>query len=107
MRKLVLVFVMITVALPLRAQVAAQGDRAARGAAPTGPVPRLPDGMVDLSGVWLGGGSIQDLEKQGNIPPGAIQLLPAAKKLMESRQSKDDPQANCLPSGVPRINPYP
>ena len=26
---------------------------------------------------------------------------------MDSRQSKDDPEANCLPGGVPRMNPYP
>jgi hypothetical protein len=30
-----------------------------------------------------------------------------ARKILESRLSKDDPQANCLPSGVPRIAPYP
>ena len=27
--------------------------------------------------------------------------------ILESRLSKDDPQASCLPSGVPRIAPYP
>jgi hypothetical protein len=37
----------------------------------------------------------------------AIPLLPSAKKIMDARQSKDDPQASCLPSGVPRIAPYP
>ena len=26
---------------------------------------------------------------------------------MDSRQSADDPEANCLPTGVPRIAPYP
>ena len=26
---------------------------------------------------------------------------------MDARQSKDDPEANCLPTGVPRIAPYP
>ena len=26
---------------------------------------------------------------------------------MKSRDSKDDPEANCLPTGVPRIAPYP
>jgi hypothetical protein len=26
---------------------------------------------------------------------------------MASRQSKDDPEANCLPTGVPRVAPYP
>ena len=37
---------------------------------PKGPVPRLPDGTVDLSGVWVGGGPINDLEAEGGLPEG-------------------------------------
>ncbi|HTW64219.1 MAG TPA: hypothetical protein VME17_06365 [Bryobacteraceae bacterium] len=73
---------------------------------PHGPTPRLPDGHPDLSGVWQGGGPIGDL-KQGLAPGETIPILPAAKALMERRQAKDDPEANCLPTGVPRISPYP
>ncbi len=73
---------------------------------PHGPVPRLPDGHVDLSGVWQGGGPVGDIS-QGLAKGETIPLLPAAKELMEHRQSKDDPEANCLPTGVPRISPYP
>ena len=66
--------------------------------------PRLPNGHPDLSGVWYGGGGIA----ARNLKPGdTIQLLPEAKKIMDARQSKDDPEANCLPGGVPRMNPYP
>ena len=36
-----------------------------------------------------------------------IPLNAEGKPLMASRQSKDDPEANCLPTGVPRIAPYP
>ena len=36
-----------------------------------------------------------------------IVLTPAAEKLFKSRISKNDPEANCLPTGVPRIAPYP
>ena len=68
--------------------------------------PRLPDGTPDLSGVWQGGGSIGDIA-QGLAPGATIPLLPAAKKILDARQSKDDPEANCLPTGVPRIAPYP
>jgi hypothetical protein len=75
-------------------------------AVPKAPTPRLPDGTPDLSGVWQGGGPIRDLA-QGLAPGETIPLLPAAKKLMDARQSKDDPEANCLPTGVPRIAPYP
>ena len=34
-------------------------------------------------------------------------LLPDAKALMDARMAKDDPEANCLPTGVPGIAPYP
>ena len=75
-------------------------------AVPTGPAPRLPDGKPDLSGVWNGGGPVGDLE-MGLAKGETIPLLPAARKIMEARQSKDDPEANCLPTGIPRIAPYP
>jgi len=71
---------------------------------PQGRTPRLPDGTVDLSGVWNGGGPVGDLAQ--GLPKGeTIPLTAEAKKLMESRQSGDDPEANCLPTGVPRIAP--
>src|SRR6266700_6105259 len=71
-----------------------------------GPTPHLSDGKPDLSGVWRGGGPVQDLAV-GLTKGETIPLLPEAEKLMKSRQSKDDPEANCLPTGVPRIAPYP
>jgi len=73
---------------------------------PTGPAPRLPDGKPDLSGVWTGGGPVADI-RQGLAKGESIPLLPEAEKIMKSRQSKDDPEANCLPTGIPRIAPYP
>ena len=75
-------------------------------AVPTGPAPRLPDGKPDLSGVWNGGGPVGDLA-QGLAPGEKIPLLPAAEKIMKERKSADDPEANCLPTGIPRIAPYP
>ncbi|MEO6080754.1 MAG: hypothetical protein ABIQ86_13405 [Steroidobacteraceae bacterium] len=74
--------------------------------APKGPAPKFPDGTPDLSGVWSGGGAIGDLA--AGLPKGeTIPILPEAKKIMDARQSKDDPEANCLPTGVPRVAPYP
>ncbi len=29
------------------------------------------------------------------------------KEVVKNRKSKDDPEANCLPSGIPRGSPYP
>jgi hypothetical protein len=70
------------------------------------PAPRLPDGHIDLSGVWQGGGPIGDIAQ--GLPKGEdLPMNDWAKKVMETRQAKDDPEANCLPTGVPRIAPYP
>ena len=91
---------------PAQFSVVAQAPQpGARPAAkPAPPAPRLPNGQPDLSGVWMGGGGIA----VRNLKPGdAIVLLPQAKKIMDARMSKDDPEANCLPTGVPRMNPYP
>ena len=70
------------------------------------PAPRLPDGSPDFSGLWIGSGPILDT-RVGLLPGEEIVLLPGARALMESRLSRDDPEANCLPTGVPRIAPYP
>ncbi len=72
----------------------------------TGPAPRLADGKPDFSGIWIGGGPVGDLAL-GLAEGETIPLLPSAEKIMKARQSKDDPEANCLPTGVPRVAPYP
>ena len=33
-------------------------------------VPRPPDGTVDLNGVWIGDGSLFDMEREGGLRPG-------------------------------------
>jgi hypothetical protein len=92
-RKLHFALVLLAIALPLCAQT-------------KGPAPRLPDGTPDLSGVWQGGGPVGDIGE--GLPKGeAIPILPEADQILKARQSKDDPEANCLPTGVPRIAPYP
>jgi hypothetical protein len=69
------------------------------------PAPRLPDGKPDLSGIW-------------NAPTGYLRNLaldlkeevpfqPWAKALYDERAAglhwKDEPDANCLPQGVPKV----
>ncbi|MGE3841723.1 MAG: hypothetical protein AB7I50_09060 [Vicinamibacterales bacterium] len=71
------------------------------------PVPRLPDGKVDLTGPWVGGGTVQDIERDGGLKPGELPLLPWARALRDKRRSQDDPYTVCLPMGVLRTNPYP
>ena len=71
------------------------------------PIPRLPDGKVDLTGPWVGGGSNGDIERDGGLKPGELPLLPWARELRDKRLSKDEPYVACLPMSVPRVNPYP
>jgi hypothetical protein len=86
----------------------ALGQEVRRPPAPTGPSPRLPDGTIDLNGLWIGGGPVVSiaagLEKGETLP-----LLPSAKALMADRAKRetDDPHLWCMPMGVPRTTPYP
>jgi hypothetical protein len=82
------------------------GNAALAESRPTGPAPRLPNGKPDFSGVWVGGGPVGNI-RDGLMPGEEIVLLPEAEKLMKSRMAADDPEARCLPTGVPRVAPYP
>lgn len=70
-------------------------------------IPRLPDGSPDLSGVWMGGGSSSADIRMSLKDGEELVLLPWAAEHMSTLRSQDDPQGNCLPSGVPRGSPYP
>jgi hypothetical protein len=77
----------------------------------TAPVPRTPDGHPDLSGVWTTQpGYTGNIAK--DLKPGEVSFQPWAEALYNHRVSnegKEDPQAYCVLSGVPRENvvPYP
>src|SRR6185437_2042630 len=75
-----------------------------------GPVPRLADGKPDLSGPWEPNAIRENvrLEATGVVIP----FRPEAKAIYDQRLAtlgKDDPEARCLPPGVPRLTttPYP
>ena len=75
---------------------------------PQGPTPRLANGRADFSGVWRPGDIflIEDISlgmKSGETVP----LNEWGKQEMSKHLSKNDPEANCLPTGVPRHAPYP
>ena len=71
------------------------------------PIPRLPNGKVDLTGPWVRGGTVADIELDGGLEPGELPLLPWAQELRDRRRSQDDPYTVCLPMSVLRTNPYP
>ena len=128
MKKLLFAFVLVAFASPFalsevegqapapaQPQGGAQGGRGlgALGQAvrrpppPTTPTPRLPDGTVDLSGLWVGGGTDGDLEAGGGLKPGEIPVLPWVKEYMAKLDPTADPSSYCLPMGIPRKAPYP
>ena len=94
-RKLVVLAGIVAVALPLLAEaqggaggalgpVGALGQEVQRAPPPTGPAPRLPDGTVDLNGLWAGGGSLFDIA--AGLPDGeTLPLLPSSIELMKFR----------------------
>ena len=76
--------------------------------APTTPAPRTKEGKPDLSGVWGYAGVTSDLARDFDV--GELPMTPLADQLFKERQAnlgKDDPEARCLPTGVPRRDPYP
>ena len=70
------------------------------------PAPRAPDGKPDLSGVWLPRGRyIVDLAL--DLKPEDVPFQPWAAEIYKHRVEtlgKEDPQARCVLSGVPREN---
>lgn len=75
------------------------------------PAPKTPDGKPDLTGVWMTGAAyVRDIAK--DLKPGEVSFQPWAAALYQHRvetNGKDDPQARCVLSGVPRedVVPYP
>jgi hypothetical protein len=75
---------------------------------PEGPTPKTADGKPDLTGVWGYAGYTSDLAKDYDV--GELQMTALGESLFRERQANlgvDDPEARCLPTGVPRRDPYP
>ncbi len=74
----------------------------------TAPAPKMPDGKPDLSGVWDADRSYlvniaKDL-KQVPMRPEALAIFNQRK---DGGRAKEEPDANCLPQGVPKIDAAP
>jgi hypothetical protein len=71
--------------------------------APGRPVPRLPNGTVDLGGVWRNGGD----DLVDGLKPGELVslMLPWAKAVYDARHrdNSQDPYSYCMPGGPLRI----
>ena len=72
-----------------------------------GATPRASDGKPDFSGIWTPDRSfIYDIST--SLAPGEqLPMQPWAAEATKKRMSHDDPEANCLPTGIPRGSPYP
>lgn len=83
-----------------------KGRKIAKG--PDGPTPRTKDGKPDLTAVWGYAGYTSDIAKDYDV--GQVPMTKLGESLFLERQANlgiDDPEARCLPTGVPRRDPYP
>ena len=74
------------------------------------PAPRRADGKPDLTGIWIAEPpKVRDATV--GLKPGEVSMTPWAQKVFDERKTGDlsatDPDANCLPQGVPKINSTP
>ncbi|MBV8906506.1 MAG: hypothetical protein JOZ22_22940 [Acidobacteriia bacterium] len=75
------------------------------------PAPKLADGTADLSGIWEPNANKYLRDIAADLKPGDVPFQPWAKTVFEQRadgsHSREDPDANCLPQGVPKIDAAP
>lgn len=75
------------------------------------PAPRSSNGHPDLSGIWEPSANKYLRDIAVDLKPGDVPFQSWAKALYDQRtdgsHSKEDPDANCLPQGVPKIDAAP
>ena len=106
--------VLLFLALPLLAQWKTTDKRIPRtkDGKPilTSPAPRRADGKPDLTGIWNPEPpKLRDITK--DLKVGEMVMTPWAQTLFDQRKDGEvsalDPDANCLPQGVPKIDSTP
>jgi len=73
------------------------------------PTPKTADGKPDLSGIWLPRDNKRFMNLAADLKPEDVPAQPWAKALSDKRQDaihKDDPLAQCMPPGVPRVDTH-
>ena len=74
------------------------------------PAPHRADGTPDLTGIW-NPDPPKVRDTTAGLKAGEVSMLPWAQKLFDERKTGElsalDPDANCLPQGVPKINSAP
>jgi hypothetical protein len=76
----------------------------------TAPAPKLPDGKPDLSGIWNPNPKYL-VNLAADLKPGEVPMQPWAEAIFKERaaglHASEEPDANCLPQGVPKIDAAP
>jgi hypothetical protein len=73
------------------------------------PTPKTADGKPDLSGIWLPADTSHFMDLAADLKPEEPPYQPWAKALAAQREGgvhKDDPLAQCMPPGVPRVETH-
>src|SRR5438270_930775 len=74
------------------------------------PAPRTADGKPDLSGIWEPNGGKYLANIAADLKAEEVPFTPEGAALFKTRTEtfgKDDPDARCLPSGMPRKDAIP
>ena len=75
----------------------------------TAAAPKTADGKPDLSGIWIPPNTSHFMNLAADLKPEEVPSQPWAKALSDQRQEgihKDDPLAQCMPPGVPRVETH-
>src|SRR6478609_4902122 len=71
-------------------------------------VPKASDGKPDLSGIWEQDSNKHFLNLMADMKPEEYPYKPETRALVASRaggaRATEEPDASCLPQGVPKIN---
>src|ERR1700738_2660009 len=74
------------------------------------PAPKMADGKPDLSGIWNPNPKyLRNIAV--DLKPGDVPMQPWAEAIFKEREaglhSNEEPDANCLPQGVPKLDTAP